>query len=203
MSRDLREALKLIDPMRAGASTEPATTPSSRARLERIMSVSTVERPKAGLAPSRRPRWIVAAAAVAVAAIATTGIFMAGGGDDPEPLAVAPLQLTASPSDAFASCLPVSAEYLADAPVAFEGTVTTVEGDTVTLAVEHWFTDGTASEAIITAPAGLEALIAGFDLEEGGRYLISAHDGVINYCGFSGAATPELRTVFEAAFPAA
>lgn len=165
------------------------------------MSVSTTERPTAESAPSRRPRWIVAVAAVAVAAVATTGILMAGGGDEPEPLAAPPLQLTASPSDVFASCLPVSAEYLADAPVAFEGTVTNVEGDTVTLAVEHWFTDGTAPEAIITAPGGLEALIAGFDLELGGRYLISAYDGMINYCGFSGPSTPELRSVFETAFP--
>jgi hypothetical protein len=34
----------------------------------------------------------------------------------------------------------------------------------------------------------------------GEQYLITATDGNVNYCGFSGPSTPELRSAFEEAF---
>jgi hypothetical protein len=46
----------------------------------------------------------------------------------------------------------------------------------------------------------MEALIGGIPFEVGDRYLISAQSGNVNYCGFSGQSTPELRAGFEAAF---
>jgi hypothetical protein len=89
---------------------------------------------------------------------------------------------------------------LADMPVAFEGTVTDVDGDRVTLEVDHWFKGGDAEVVNLVAPQGMEALIGGIAFEAGAQYLISATDGVVNYCGFSGEATPELRARFEAAY---
>src|SRR5690606_30842071 len=50
------------------------------------------------------------------------------------------------------------------------------------------------------APAGMEALIGGIPFEEGGSYLITAYDGTVNYCGFSGPATADLRAAFDEAF---
>ena len=38
-----------------------------------------------------------------------------------------------------ASCIVFSEEQLARAPIAFDGTVTSIDGDSVTLAVEHWY----------------------------------------------------------------
>jgi hypothetical protein len=38
--------------------------------------------------------------------------------------------------------------------------------------------------------------------EAGGQYLITAYDGNVNYCGFSGPSTPELRSAYEEAFGA-
>jgi len=111
-----------------------------------------------------------------------------------------PLELSAGASDAMASCLAFDPEILADMPVAFEGTVTAVDGDQVTLDVDQWFKGGDAGEVIVTAPQGLEALIGGISFEEGEQYLVSASQGQVNYCGFSGEATPELRAGFEAAF---
>ncbi len=53
---------------------------------------------------------------------------------------------------------------------------------------------------IVTAPAGFEALIGSVPFVEGGDFLISAIDGVVNYCGMSGEATSELQTLYDAAF---
>jgi hypothetical protein len=90
--------------------------------------------------------------------------------------------------------------FLAEMPIAFEGTATEVGDDRVTLEVDRWFKGGDADEVTLTAPAGLEALIAGIDFQEGTSYLISATDGTVNYCGYSGEVTPELTAGFEAAF---
>jgi hypothetical protein len=52
----------------------------------------------------------------------------------------------------------------------------------------------------VFAPDGFEALIGSIDFQEGKSFLVSAYDGVVNYCGFSGEETPELRAVYDAAF---
>lgn len=85
---------------------------------------------------------------------------------------------------------------------AFAATATGVEGDTVTMSVDRWFTGGDAESVVLHAPAGMEALIAGFDLQVGERYLLTASNGTVNYCGYSGPATPEFEAAFEQAFAA-
>jgi hypothetical protein len=85
-------------------------------------------------------------------------------------------------------------------PVAFEGTVVASEGDSVTLDVDRWFKGGEASQVVLRAPQGLEALIDGIAFEVGSQYLITATDGNVNYCGFSAKSTPEMRAAFEEAF---
>jgi hypothetical protein len=110
------------------------------------------------------------------------------------------VELSAGEGDAMMSCLAFDTTFLAEMPIAFEGTATAVGDDRVTLDVERWFKGGEADEVTLVAPAGLEALIAGIDFQEGTSYLISASDGSVNYCGYSGEATPELTAGFEAAF---
>ncbi len=111
-----------------------------------------------------------------------------------------PLELSAGAGDAMASCLVFDPAILAEMPLAFEGTTTAVDGDRVTLSVDRWFKGGDAAEVVLVAPPGLEALIDGITFQVGSSYLISATEGVVNYCGFSGEATPELTAGFEAAF---
>ncbi|MGE3960078.1 MAG: hypothetical protein AB7F65_00180 [Dehalococcoidia bacterium] len=111
-----------------------------------------------------------------------------------------PLELSAGSGDAMASCLAFDPDVLADMPVAFEGTATAVDGDRVTLEVDRWFKGGDAGEVVLLAPEGLEALIGGISFEEGEQYLVSATNGQVNYCGFSGPATAELEAGFEEAF---
>jgi hypothetical protein len=200
MTDELRERLARLDPMHPGVPTEPATTESSRQLLEDIMSTPTKESTEPSQAPRRK--WTIAVAAVAALLLAFAGGLTLLGGDDTPPVADAPpLELNAGGEDLMASCIAFSPDELeAVAELAFEGTVTSVEGDTVTLSVDTWFRGGDATEVVLNAPQGMEALIGGIPFVEGDQYLISALDGNVNYCGFSGPSTPEYKAAFEQAF---
>lgn len=164
------------------------------------MSTSTEERTEK---QASRPIWAIGVAAVAALVMAVAGGLALTGGEDTPPLAQAPpLQLDAGGEDIMASCIMFSAEELERvAEIAFEGTVASVEGDTVTLTVDTWYRgDEAVGEVVLNAPQGMEALIGGIPFETGNQYLISAQGGSVNYCGFSGEATPDLRAGFEEAF---
>lgn len=193
---ELRARLAEIDPSRE-LVTEPVTTPSSRERLERIMQNDPTT---TDAATARRGRWLMAAAAAAAAVVVVGGVVAATGGDDSTE-AGPPLELDLGASDAMASCMMVEAQFLADMPVAFAGTATEVEGETVTLTVDEWYVGGDAETVVLHAPTGMEALIDGFSFEEGSPYLVSATDGTVNFCGYSGPATDDLQAVYDEAFP--
>ncbi len=193
MSDDLRNQLKRLDPVYPGAPS----TPPSRELLEDIMaSTDTTNR-------TDRTRWYAAAAVAAVALVAAVAI-PALNGDSPTPTTVAaapPLELSLGDGSALmASCMAFDVEFLREMPVAFEGTVTAVDGEQVTLGVDRWFKGGDVETVNLRAPAGMEALIGGIEFVEGGQYLITAAEGNVNYCGFSGPSTPEFRAAFEEAF---
>jgi hypothetical protein len=166
--------------------------------LEEIMSTSSTEPIEAKPRPKKNPWYLGAAAALVV--VVGAAIALSGGTDGDPVASTPPLTLDAGAEDPMAMCIQFSVEELAKAPLAFEGTVTSVEGETVTLDVGEWFKGGEASQVVLNAPAGMEALIGGIPFEQGGQYLITAYDGTVNYCGFSGPSTPEMRSAFEQAF---
>jgi hypothetical protein len=199
MKDELRERLARLDPMHSGVPTEPTTSGSSQELLEKIMSTPLKE--KVEPTPAPRRTWTIAIAAVAALVIAVAGGLALTGDDDAPVAAGPPLELTAGGEDIMASCIAFSPEALDDvAELAFAGTVTAVDGDVVTLTVDEWYRGGDAGEVVLNAPQGMEALIGGIPFAVGDAYLVSAQGGSVNYCGFSGAATPELRAGFEAAF---
>lgn len=200
MTDDLRQRMKRIDPMSPGVPTEPLTTESSRQLLETIMSISTKERTEP--TGSHRRSWVPALAAVSALVLAIAGGLLFTRDQGSAPLA-SPLVLTAGGDDTLASCIAFSPQELAKvAEIAFEGTVISANGPEVTLTVNTWFLGGDATEVLLTAPQGLEALIGGIRFTVGAQYLISAQNGTVNYCGFSGPSTPDYRASFEQAFPA-
>jgi len=201
MKDELRERLARLDPMHAEVPTESVTTQSSRELLEGIMSTSSTE--ETATDSGRRNPWYMGIAAAAILVVAVGSVVALTGGGDGDPVAQGPpLALDAGADDPMAMCIQFSVEELARAQVAFEGTVTTVDGESVTLDVDEWFKGGDAGQVVLNAPAGMEALIGGIPFEEGGQYLITAYDGTVNYCGFSGPSTPEFRAAFEEAFAA-
>lgn len=196
MSDELRDRLSRLDPMPPGVKTEAMTTPSSRELLEDIMSTPTDQQ----TGPTQRT-WLVAAVAAVAIIVVIAGGYALFAGDDGEPVAqTPPLALDGGAGDSMASCIVFSVDELARAPIAFEGTVTSIEGETITLAVDEWFTGGDAATVEVHAPAGLEALIGSVPFANGEQFLITAYDGTVNYCGFSGPSKPEFRAAFEEAF---
>jgi hypothetical protein len=192
--RELRKRIKALDPMTHGVEARPVDEIVSQEMLEGIME-HPVESTRNGPA-----FYLLAAAAVAALVIGGVALF---NGDTAEPDVVAspPLELSLGESDTLASCLAPSAEVLADTPLAFAGTATSVDGEKVTLTVDEWFVGGDAGTVELSAPGGLVALTGGIDFVQGEQYLISAYDGTVNYCGFSGPVTPELQAMYDEAFP--
>lgn len=199
MNDQMRGRLARLDPMHTGVPTEPTTSESSQELLEKIMSTPLKEKNEPTQAPERT--WVIGIAAVSALVLAVAaGIGLANGGDAPA-VAGPPLELNASGEDIMASCIMFTADELDKvAEVAFAGTVTAVEGNSVTLTVDEWYRGGDAAEVSLNAPQGLEALIGGIPFAVSNQYLISAQGGNVNYCGFSGQATPELSAGFETAF---
>lgn len=198
---EMRDRLAGVDPAR-DVATEPPTTPSSRTRMERIMQTDPTPT-TAGSSPDnphKRRLWLAAAAAVLIAVVAGGAVLSGNGGEDTPVASGSPLELSLGASDTMASCLPVTAELLADMPVAFAGTANNVDGETVTLTVDKWYVGGDADTVMLNAQSGMEALIDAFVFKEDGEYLVSATDETVNFCGFSGPATDELRAIYEEAF---
>lgn len=210
---ELRERLRRIDPVPDRVAVEPATTPSSLARMEHIMATDTTpipsadppsaDRPTPDTGPTRPGRrlWLLGTAAAVAALVIGVAAVGLTGDDDPEPGAAGPaLELSLGDGGVTASCLPLEVGLLAEMPVAFSATAAAVDDGVVTLDVDRWYTPGEAAVVELQAPPGQVALIAGFDFEVGQPYLITASEGTVNYCGYSGPATPELTALFDEAF---
>ncbi|MCR3753594.1 hypothetical protein [Lentzea californiensis] len=85
------------------------------------------------------------------------------------------------------------------AQMAFEATVLRLEGGVVTLQVHRaWI--GEADLVEVRNATGAPVL-AGFEPEVGRRYLVAASDLQVMGCGYSGLDEPELRAVYDEAFP--
>lgn len=157
--------------------------------------------PSTVMAPSETPNrlWLAIGITAAVVALIFAAAVFAGS-DEPSTDA-SRLELAAPADDAIASCIAFSPEELRRvAEVAFAGTVISVNGPQVVMDVDTWYLGDEASEVSLSAPQGMEALIGGIPFAVGEQYLVSAANGTVNYCGFSGPATPEYRAAFEQAF---
>jgi hypothetical protein len=197
---ELEQRLRAADPVPATVPVDSPRSPRARTLVEHLMTDAPIT-----LDPSRSPRkrrW-VAAAAAAVAVVAALGVVALTSDDDgsgtPSSLA-----LSTPGSDMMGMCMQVTPESLRDAAqVAFEGTVTEVDGRIATLSVDRWFAGDAVDEVVVTGPDENEtALLGGVVLEDGGQYLVSARDGEVLSCGLSGEASDaNLQALFEAAFP--
>lgn len=192
---DLRHRLAKSNPAPPSKPVDPISSDRARALMEDIMSTETSE-PRAD---QRRVRMIGAVAAALVVVIGGAAILGGGGTADP---AEAPLVLTAGGGDALASCMPFDVAILEDMSPAFGGTVIALTDSVATIEVDRWYTGGDAAVVEIQYTPGYEALIGTPSFEVGERYLITAHDGVVNGCGYSGVATAEFEAAFAAAFGA-
>ena len=183
-SDDLERTLRRADP----AASLPPLGPE---RFDRLMKDTTMTETVRRPATRTRTRIAVAVigglAAAGVAAVAFSSLNSA------------PTVLDASVPVA-AKCAAPVVEYYADVDLAFAATVTSIEGDSVTLHVTDRFT-GDVNDTVVTTQ-GDGAISDGGPLvyENGGDYLIASQDGTVLSCGLSGVASDELASIYAAAF---
>lgn len=163
------------------------------------MSTPTDLAPKPVAQRSRRLP-ILLAIAVLVATVIAAALLLFGGQPTAEPEPAPAIELSLGESDSLSSCLQFDVAILADMPLALLGTAQSVDDTAATLSVDRWYTGGDADVVTLVAEHRSTALIAGFDLVPGEQYLISATNGTVNYCGYSGPATPELLAAYDEAF---
>ena len=185
----LRARLRAADP------APPAVPPLTHDRLERAMTTI----PSQDAAPRRR--LALAAAAVAVLGGAGAASVALLGDDDPSPSGGS-LELALPGGDPLAmSCIPVEARFLRDMPVAFAGTATAVADGEVRLDVTRWYTGGDAGTVVLrTGPDVQQLLLGATDFRVGEDYLVSATDGTVSVCGYTGPASAELQAVYDEAY---
>ena len=218
---DLRALLRGGDP---AGSLSPADPAGLAILLEDIMSADLDVRPDTddgsratGTHGRNRLTWLVAAAAAAMIA-GVGGVAISGlGNDKSSPSAD---RQTTSPGgtelDANAGlagqttalgvgakedrCAVATPAILAQYPQAFQGTVTSIEGDTVTMDTTEVLNGEVGETVQVTAPPGLfDTMIGTVNFEVGESYLVAAYDGQLSMC-YSGSATGDLRSPFEKAF---
>jgi hypothetical protein len=211
---ELRARLSRLDPVPAGSPVDPVTSPRAQELVERAMQTPETQTvptpdPTDELAARRRRPWLIPLVAAALlAAVVGTVVVLSGGGrvgdtsggDAATAQEPTTLDLSLPPSNVANSCVVFDVEFLAEVPVALAGTVTAVEPRRVTLEVDRWYRGGDADVVTIGVQDGNSVALDGVDFREGERYLVTATNGVINGCGFSGPATPELEQAFEQAF---
>ena len=209
----LRALLGHADPAR---SLTPADPRGMARLLEDTMSQDLDTRPELEQTTALRRRgplaWLVAAAAVAViagggyAAVSSmqdnATVQQAGPSTAPvEPVDEPTVVTLEAPTAVPAKCAVPTPELLAGAEVAFAGTVTAIDGDVVTLTPTETFAGETADQVeVVGMRPDLRALGGQPEFVVGGTYLVSATEGQISACGFSGAATPELEQLYDVAF---
>jgi hypothetical protein len=204
---ELRARLRAADP----AASLPRPDPDRVARLlEETMSHPRTTTEAPANAPGRSPlTWLVAAAAIVL--IAAVGAFaLIDPSDDggsttagSEPTTDASVTELQAPGAAAAGrCLPTTADALAGAEVAFDGTVEEIEGDLVTLRATQWYAGEETDLVTVEGPSeDLQALLAAVDFQDGQRYLVAAApDGRVMICGFSAPHSPRLERLYDQAF---
>ena len=196
-----RVARLLEDIMGADLTTQPAGAPQDHETHE---SRETGTRDRSPLT------WLVAAAAVLIAGIGVFGLLS----NDPEsaqvpqagPSAGASAEpsvtLLAAPAATSAKCMVPNVALLAQAEVAFSGTVEDVSGDVVAITPDRFYAGPATDLVEVRSPeAMLRALVGAVDFRQGQRYLVSASGGEVRVCGLSGPFSPDLEALYAAAFP--
>ncbi|GAB3932911.1 hypothetical protein GCM10029976_039530 [Kribbella albertanoniae] len=181
---ELLARLKAADP----ASRRDAPQPDLDRLLEIPMTTTT----------QRRRRLFPAVAA---------GLLIATGGliwgittaNDQPPAATPAVKLTVG-SGAEGKCRAPEVADLQRLPIAFEGKVTAVTGDLISLQVAHWYRGGPAGNVEVQAMPEDVATLLAVDFQVGETYLVSAANNQVTICGLSGPATPDLRHLYEQAY---
>lgn len=180
------ERLRSADPVDLVGLPE-SDSPQARALFEEITMSTAPETSVIKPAKSRRPRMLALAAAGATFAVAAVAAaVMLGGANEPAPIA-ADDPNTASGS--MLMCAEIySLETLAAREVAFDGTLTSIDGDLMTFEVNEAFR-GVEGDTLTIGGGGVvagdPALVGGPALQVGDRALVAGDAEFAWGCGFT------------------
>jgi len=102
-----------------------------------------------------------------------------------------------------AMCIRFDLDTLAQQEYAFDGTVTAIDGESVSFAVVHWFRgsgDATVTLREVGFGGGIVTTGTLVDFQIGDRYLVSGAGGVVTSCGYSQAYDASAATDWATAF---
>jgi hypothetical protein len=145
--------------------------------------------------------WLVAVAvALLIASAALFGMLDRGGDEPGTPSETASdtdaptvTRLTAQPPPG--RCMLPNVDVLRSQTLAFDGVVRSITEGQATLEPSRFFTGEEADLVVVKAPdRDLQVLL------EGRRYLVSATDGRVTLCGFSGPYSAELASLYAEGF---
>jgi len=196
---DLQSRLRDADPARRTPPPDPSWIDTlAQSTMEAPM---TTPEPAAG---TRRTWILTAAAAVLVAALGVAGWSALSDDNRADQVAreKTVTTLTVPEPDPMMMCMQLTPETVGQMQVAFDGTVSSIEGEEVTLDVTKWYVGGDTDQVklVQNSPDAMIALEGDIELEQGQRYLVTAHDGQINGCGFTALWSQELQDIFDQAF---
>lgn len=195
MTDDLRDRLRRADP--APRALSSPSSPRAAELLERAMA-TTAPNPPTTSRRDRRAPW-AAAAAAAVLLAGGVGYALTQGGEDSTGDALR-LALPGG-GTTVASCAGFEVATLRNMSPAFAGTATSVGEREIVLSVDRWYAGGDVEQVVLETPdPTTSAALDGVQFAEGERYLVTASEGTVNGCGYSGPATPELEAAFDEAF---
>ncbi|MDF3143721.1 MULTISPECIES: hypothetical protein [unclassified Streptomyces] len=208
---ELLAHLKAVDPALTSNAPLPDINRLVEVAITHDTTHDTTTRPAPGaatvtrLSPQRLPgagrrRLLMPAAAVAL--LVGGGITWGVATNQGQSPSAGPLALTVEDLDSGApssACAEPTADTLRRNATAFEGTVTSEEGDRVEFRVDHWYRGGDTTTT--TARLGNdEDWPEGWVFEVGQHYLVTAENGVVPVCGGTIRATDQGRDLFRQAF---
>jgi hypothetical protein len=223
---ELRARLTQIDPLPTSIPVDSFTSPKAQDILERVMTTQIHDKDQKHPGQRwRKPALLTGVAAAVIAfGIVLVGVTSEGPNIPSKAKTTLALQVanggvtagsakTAGSANAAASCVVFNVSFLREMPLAFAGTVTsititTLGNMTVTLSIDHWYKGGSADVVTLTTmtahaltPTTWVDVEDGVDFIQGKRYLVTATNGTVNGCGFTGESTPILEKAFAEAFP--
>jgi hypothetical protein len=111
-----------------------------------------------------------------------------------------PMTLRMPDASTTASCAMFDVAFLRQAPVAFQGVAVDVADTSVVLRVDRWFRGGPGGVSTVRVSRPGPDVSEGVEFAAGKTYLVSAQDGAVNVCGYTGELTPEFLTYYNQAF---
>jgi len=193
---DALSRLRDADPVAAG-SLPSAHDPDARALLERITMNEPTE------AAPRRPRRRLLVATAAAVLLLVLGLTYAAQREDDDgtrrPAATGPSvsigdgdgqdQEPITPGGSLASCVETyDLTTLENRSVAFDGSVTSVDGDEIGFRVNRWYRGGSGEEITLRGASTLGGVTTGgppLSLDPGERLLVAGDGGFAWSCGFT------------------